>query len=201
MGDMTETVNKAELNLADLLSTPKRRKFVIAYVENGGNGTAAAEVAGLGAPAQAASRMLKDVKVQEAIARHTSIVANVAGESRDTVINRILNRANCDPRDFFKLVTVTRGSGDSEREVEIEELMRITDLTREQAMCVKKFSWTAHGPSIEFYDASAADRDLARLMGLEPREDANLSPDDAAQLIAAALDRMDELDVTGSPPN
>ena len=56
------------------------------------------------------------------------------------------------------------------------------------------YSFRGHGMKIELHDVAAADRDLARLMGLEPKEQEALSPEDAANLIAAAMERMDELD-------
>jgi hypothetical protein len=57
---------------------------------------------------------------------------------------------------------------------------------------IKSISWSQHGISkIEFHDAAAADRDAARLMGLEPKENEALTPDDAASLLAAAFERMD----------
>ena len=193
---MTTDSAKSEERLASLLRSPKRRKFVIAYVENGGNATSAAEVAGFAVPNVEGCRLLKDASVVEAIERHANIVSNVAGESRDTVLARIRNRANVDPRDYFEIHETA--SENAEGEITItrhETLKNVTSLTKAQAQCIKKITWNTQGfPSIEFHDPSAADRDLARLMGLEPKENEVLSPEDAANLIAAAMGRMDELD-------
>lgn len=188
----------SEARLAELLKAPKRRRFVIAYVENGGNATAAAESAGYAVPNVEGARLLRDASVIEAIEAHTNCVQRVAGESRDTVLNRIRNRANANIQDFFREVPIVGDDGApvlvNGQALTTNELIPITQLPREVAACIKAVVPTAHGTKLELHDASAADRDLARLMGLEPKEQEALSADDAAQLIAAALDRMDELD-------
>ena len=199
---MASGKHTTEARLSELLTTPKRRKFVIAYVENGGNATAAAEVAGLASPAQQGSRLLTDDKIIEAIEVHANIVANVAGESRDTILARIRNRANADPGDYWKTVPLRDREGApillNGDAVLHETLKRMDELTKPQRQCIKKITLTNNGTSIEFHDPAAADRDLARLMGLEPKEGEALSPEDAAMLISAALGRMDELDGTAS---
>ena len=195
---MSET-HTSEARLTELLRSPKRRKFVIAYVENGGNATAAAESAGFAHPREEGYRLLQNDHIIEAIDVHANICSRVAGESRDTVLDRIRNRANVDPRDYFRKIEVIRGEGEDARTVEIEELRLVSDLTKAQAQCIKKISYNTQGfPTLEFHDAMAADRDLARLMGMEPKETEALSAEDAAQLITAALDRMDELDAPES---
>jgi hypothetical protein len=184
----------SELNLADLLSSPKRRRFAIAYAENGGNGTAAAEAAGFATPAQEAVRLLKDAKVNEAIARHAQVMANTAGESRDTVLARIINRARANVADIFVDDEHTRA------EFHAAGIQHPKDLPIETQRCIKSISFNQNGVSkIEFYDSSAADRDLARLMGLEPKENEALTPDDAASLLAAAFDRMDASEQNAEP--
>lgn len=205
LGEMSdENLDIVEKSLADLLSSPKRRLFVIAYVENGGKITAAAESAGFAHPASQGSRLLKDSKVQEAIARYTTICARVAGETKSTILDRMRNRATFDPRDFFFMREVTQNVGTEEepeeRTVLVETLRKINELTKEQAQCIKKVTWNAQGfPSIEFHDPAAADRDLARLMGLEPKENEALTPDEAASLLAAAFDRMDASEERAEP--
>lgn len=197
---MTDAANNPELALADLLTSPKRRRFVINYVENGGKGTPAAEAAGFASPSVEQNRLLKDDNVRKAIAVHSKIVAAVAGESRDTVLGRIRNRANVDPGDYYKEEPLRDAHGEiivRNGETPIfQELKRMSELTKEQRQCIKKITLNQHGYTFELHDATAADRDLARLMGLEPKEQEALSPEDAANLIAAALDRMDELDHT-----
>lgn len=174
------TANRGEKTLAELLRSPKRRKFVIAYCENGGNATAAAESAGFAVPNVEGCRLLKDASVVEAIEKHSKIVATVAGETKDTVLGRIINRANADIGDYFLTTEDTQGV-----------LKSLDLLTKAQRQCIKKLSWNQHGPVLELHDPAQADRDLARLMGLEPRENEALTPDDAASLLAAAFERMD----------
>jgi hypothetical protein len=180
---MTDKVTTAEARLIDLLRSPKRRMFVIGYVENGGNATAAAEAAGFAFPAVEGSRLLRDAKIIEGIASHSVIVSSVAGESKNTIIARTMNRANVNPQDYFDFTEDTAGT-----------LKPLNQLTKRQAQCIKKISWNQNGPVVEWHDPAVADRDLATLMGLNAKEDTALTADDAASLIAAALDRMDELD-------
>ena len=186
---MAESVDKEELDLADLLNSPKRRKFVIAYCENGGKITAAAESAGLKCPASQGSRMLKDVKVQEAIARHSAIMARVSGEPRDTIIDRIRNRARANASDIFLVNENTIA------EFHAGGLKHPSELPEATQRCIKSIAFNQHGISkVEFYDASSADRDLANIMGLNQKDNEGLTPDDAASLLAAAFDRMDGTD-------
>lgn len=192
-------LNEDEASLADILSAPKRRKFVIAYVDNGGNGTQAALTAGYPekSAASQASRMLKDEKVRRAILRYSQSKAAVAGENRDTILERMINRARFDIRDYFETVPITDEHGNPRLgagniPLVTEELKPISNLTREQAARIKKLSWNQHGPVLEFHDPAAADRDLANLLGYSRREDENLTPEDAASLIAASMERMRE---------
>jgi hypothetical protein len=180
---MTDKVTNAEARLIDLLRSPKRRTFVIVYVENGGNATAAAEAAGFAFPAVEGSRLLRDAKIIEGIEAHSAIVSRVAGESRDTVLARMMNRANINPQDYFDYTEDTAGT-----------LKPLNQLTKRQAQCIKKISWNQNGPVVEWHDPAVADRDIATLTGMNVKEDTALTADDAASLIAAALDRMDELD-------
>lgn len=183
-------VHAQEKTLAELLSSPKRRKFVIAYCENGGKGTAAAEAAGFAVPDTEACRLLKDAKVLEAIEQHSGVMARVAGESKDTVLSRILNRARGNMQDYFRIRPILDEDGNDTGRF-TEEMKLIGELTRDESARIKTFFWTAHGPKIELHDPSAADRDYARLTGMEPRENEALTPDDAASLLAAAFERMD----------
>lgn len=180
----------SEARLIQLLRSPKRRKFAIAYVENGGKPTEAAETAGFAAPREEGYRLLRDAAVQEAIEVHANIVGRVSGETRETVLDRIRNRAQANMKDYFRRVQV----GDSD--VFTDELIPISELPRNAAARIKSLTPTNNGTKIELHDVAAADRDLARLMGLEPKEQENLTAEDAASLIAAALDRMDELDAS-----
>ena len=195
---MADSKQTTEARLAELLQSPKRRKFVIAYCENPTNPTAAAEMAEYAKPREEGYRLLRNASVIDAIEAHMAIVQRVAGETRDTVLDRIRNRANVDPRDFFYVREITRttGEGDDavETTIEVEELKRVTALTKKQAQCIKKVTWNTQGfPSIEFHDSAAADRDLARLMGLEPKDGDPLTAETAAALIAGAMAAMEDV--------
>lgn len=185
---MTDTATSSEARLAELLRSPKRRRFAIAYAENGGNGTQAGEAAGFAHPREEAYRLLQDDAVREAIAVHTNIMCRVAGETRETVFARMIDRANADPCDIWLDNEETRA------EFTAAGLKHPADMPRGLRKSIKSISFTQHGPKVDFYPADAADRDIANLMSLFAKEDTALTADDAASLIAAALDRMDELD-------
>ena len=180
---MPEAKTTKGVDLAKLLRSPKRKKFVIAYCENGGNGTAAAESAGFEFPEQEAVRLLKDAKVIEAIEQYSGVVLAVAGETHNTILQRTINRAKSDIGDYFETTGDVTGA-----------LKPLHKLTKEQRQCIKKLSWNQHGPVLELHDPSAADAKLAEYMGMTKREDEALTADDAASLIAAAMDRMDAVD-------
>ena len=199
---MSDT-QKIELELAELLTSVRRRRFVIAYVENGFNGTAAAEKAGFKRAAQSASDCLKSRDVQEAIKQYSAMCARNAGESRETIIDREVNWASGDIRDFFRKVPVLADDGTPAadqfgNEIFTEELVPITEWTKAQAQRVKKISWNRNGPVLELHDPMRANRNLAEYEGMLQKEDALLAPEDAASLIAAAMERMAELDAPES---
>jgi len=185
---MPEETAISEITLAELLTSPKRRRFVIFYVENGGNGTAAAERADFKAPAQEAVRLLKDAKVREAIAQYARLVTRNSGESRETIIDRELNWASSDIGNYFTTTGDVTG-----------QLKNLDQLTKRQRQCIKKLSWNRNGPVLELHDPGRANRHLAEYAGMISKDDDALTPDDAASLIAAAMDRMDELDASSEP--
>jgi len=84
-------------------ATERRVLFVEAYIANGGNGKQAAIAVGFSphTAEQQASRLLRDVKVQAALAeRRGELRAKFRFESED--ISRSLSQAlHCDPRKFF----------------------------------------------------------------------------------------------------
>ena len=178
-----------EIDLADLLKSPKRRRFCILYVENGGNGTAAAEAAGFAAPAQEAVRLLKDVNIKKTIDRYARVVCSNVGETRDTVIRRESIWASHD------IGRVFIDTPESRAEFAAQGIKHPAAMDEETRRCIKKISFNQHGiASIEFYDAGRANRALAEYLGMTKQEDQSLSAEDAATLISAALGRMDELD-------
>ena len=202
MAEKSEQLKATELKLAASLTNIKQRKFAMFYVENGGNGTAAAEAAGYANPAQSACQNLKLPKVVEAIETYSRLCTRNAGESRETIIAREVNWASGDIRDFFVLKAVLDNEGNPSihpltGEAEItEEMIPITEWTKEQAQRVKKISWNRNGPVLELHDPMRANRNLAEYNGLTVKESDALSADDAANLIGAAMARMDELDHT-----
>lgn len=199
--DTNETLTEDEARLSEILTTPMQVKFCIAYVENGGHGTRAAITAGYAEKnaAQAASRLLKEDKIQKGVRTYAKAVAKVAGENKETILARTINRAQLDVRDYFIIVPLI---GEDGRPVigaggmplATEEMKRLSDLTTEEAQRVKKLSWNQAGPVIEFHDPAIADRDLANLLGYTKNDDARLGAEDAAALIAAAMEAMDEAD-------
>lgn len=183
MAEKSEQLKAVELELAESLTNIKQRKFSMFYVENGGNGTAAAEAAGYANPAQSACQNLKLPKVAAAIKKYAALCTRNNGESRETIIAREVNWASSDIRDYFVDAGDVTGV-----------LKPMSSWTKEQAQCVKKISWNRNGPVLELHDPMRANRNLAEYNGLTVKEDQALNADDAASLIGAAMARMDELD-------
>lgn len=180
-------MSKGEQN--DLSFAPLRARFALEYAKNGGNATQAAIAAGYSenSAAQQGSAVLKDDRVQAAIKRHLNALAAVGGESRDTVLAREINWAQADIRDYFT------ATGDA-----VAILKPLGQLTDNEARRIKKLSWNQYGPVLELHDPGRANRNLAEYLGLTQKEGNDLTPQDAASLIAAALDAMEETDGAAS---
>lgn len=192
-------ITEDEARLADVLSSVKMRRFVLHYVDNGGNATKAAISAGYAenSARQQGSRLLQRDDIQQAIRIYAQAKANVAGENKDTILDRMINRANLDIRDYFMTVPILDQNG-VQREgaggvpLVTEEMKPFNLLTRQQGARIKKLSWNQHGPVLEFHCPAQADRDLANLLGYTKTEDTALNAEDAAHLIAASLEQMRE---------
>ena len=196
---MANENNSILIELADALSSIKQRKFVMFYVENGGNGTAAAEAAGYAAPAVSACNCLKNEKIKEQIKRYSALCARNAGESRETILSREVNWAAGDIRSYFYRKPIlmddgTPATNEAGEEIFTEEMRPITSWSKEEAQRVKKISWNRNGPVLELHDPMRANRNLAEYAGMLRGENEALNAEDAAQLIAAAMERMDDLD-------
>jgi phage terminase small subunit len=194
-------MTEEEATLVELLSSSKRRRFVLNYVDNGGNATKAAVSAGYAEKSAhvEGSRLLKDDKVRAAIRKYSQAKANVAGENRDTILDRMINRAQLDIREYYVTVPIvdTEGNQRIARDglpLVTEEMKPLNQLTRAQASRIKKLKFTQQGPELEFHCPAQADRDLANLLGYAKEDHSSLTAEDAAALIAASLAKMDELD-------
>lgn len=192
-------ITEEEARLADVLSSVKMRRFVLHYVDNGGNATKAAISAGYAenSARQQGSRLLQRDDIQQAIRIYAQQKANVAGENKETILDRMINRASLDIRDYFVTVPITDENGEQRiardgLPLVTEEMKPFNQLTRAQAGRIKKLSWNQHGPVLEFHCPAAADRDLANLLGYTKAEDTALNAEDAAHLIAASLEQMRE---------
>lgn len=206
MAEESTPITEDEARLADVLASVKMRRFVLAYVNNGGNATQAAISAGYSEKTarNQGSRLCQREDIQRAIRIYAQCKANVAGEDKDTILDRMINRANLDIRDYFQTIPIVDQDGNPRVgaggvPLVTEEMKPFNMLTRAQAGRIKKLSWNQHGPVLEFHCPAAADRDLANMMGFAKSEDGALNAEDAASLIGAALHRMDELDHTTRP--
>jgi len=196
---MADNTQKVLIDLAEALTSIKQRKFVMFYVENGGNGTAAAEAAGYSAAPQSAIDCLRNPKIQEHIKKYAALCTRNAGESRETIIAREVNWAKGSIKDYFNDVPLIAADGSpildaSGQPATTVEMKPMSEWTDEQAARVKKISWNRNGVVLELHDPMRANRNLAEYNGLTQKEDQALSADDAANLIGAAMARMDELD-------
>lgn len=193
------------ISLADVLTYPMQRKFAIAYAENGGLGTKAAETAGYAHPAQEQVRLLKLPKVQEAIRRHSAIVLRNANESRETILGREANWAEADIQDYFERVPILKDDGTpainskTGREMFTTEMKDITSLPKHISQRIKKLSWNREGPVLELHDPGRANRYLAEYAGMLKQKVSDMTPVEAASAIHDALKEMDKVDGTGSP--
>jgi hypothetical protein len=190
---------KMDEELAEALTSIKQRKFVMFYVENGFNGTSAAEAAGYSAAAASAYDCLKNPAIKEQIKKYAALCARNSGESRETIIGREVIWAKADIRDFFykRPLLNTDGTPSVDEAGEAlftDEMKSILDWTKEEAACVKKISWNRNGPVLELHDPMRANRNQAEYIGLTQKEDQALNAEDAAALIGAAMGRMNELD-------
>jgi len=203
MAEENTPITEDEARLADVLSSVKMRRFVLHYVDNGGNATKAAIAAGYAenSARQQGSRLLQRDDIKRAIQIYAQAKANVAGENRETILDRMINRAQLDIRDYFVTVPITDEHGEQRiardgLPLVTEEMKPFNQLNRAQAGRIKKLSWNQHGPVLEFHCPAQADRDLANLLGYSKEDHSSLSAEDAAALIAASLAKMDELDHT-----
>ena len=192
---------KAELN--EMLGSPLRRKFAIAFAENGGNGTKAAETAGYACPAVEAVRLLKDEKVLAAIERHIVIMLTNASESRETILAREVNWTKGNIQDYFERVPILDGDGNQRvspvtgQPMFTEEMKAICDLPEPVAKRIRKLSWNREGPVLELHDPGRANRHLAEYAGMLKQKVSDMTPVEAASAIHDALKNMDKVDGTG----
>jgi hypothetical protein len=182
MAEKNAPMTEEEATLVELLSSSKRRRFVLNYVDNGGNATKAAVSAGYAEKSAhvEGSRLLKDDKVRAAIRKYSQAKANVAGENRDTILDRMINRAQLDIREYYVTVPIVDTEGN--QRIARDGLPLVTEEMKQQ------------GPELEFHCPAQADRDLANLLGYAKEDHSSLTAEDAAALIAASLAKMDELD-------
>ena len=185
--------------MREALTSIKQRKFVMFYVENGGNAVAAAEAAGYKDASQSAQDCTNNPRIQVEIEKYAALCARNAGESRETIIAREVNWASGKVSDYFRDVPLVNADGEpildaSGQPATTTEMKPMSEWTDDQARRVKKISWNRNGPVLELHDPMRANRNLAEYNGLTAKEDQALSADDAANLIGAAMARMDELD-------
>lgn len=191
--------------LNELLSSPKRRRFAIAFAENGGNGTKAAETAGFAFPAQEACRLLKFAEVRAAIESHCAVLRSNANESRETILDREANWARSNIKDYFERVPIVNAEGEQRinphtgQPMFTEEMKPLSSLTDEQAKRIKKLSWNREGPVLELHDPMRANRNLAEYAGMLKQKVSDMTPVEAASAIHDALKDMDEVDGISSP--
>ncbi len=202
MSEKAKRDAKAALN--EMLGSPLRRKFAIAFAENGGNGTKAAETAGYAHPAVEAVRLLKDEKVLACIERHISIMLTNACESRETILAREVNWTNGNIQDYFERVPIINGEGEQRisphtgQPLFTEEMKSISDLPLHVAQRIKKLSWNREGPVLELHDPGRANRHLAEYAGMLKQKVSDMTPVEAASAIHDALKEMDKVDGTAS---
>jgi hypothetical protein len=195
----------ADIKLNELLASPKRRRFAIAFAENGGNGTKAAETAGFAHPGQEAHRLLKFDSVQAAIEAHLLVLCSNANESRETILDREANWARADMRDYFTRVPILDSEGNqaldpySKQPMSTEEMKPVTSLPKHIAQRIKKLSWNRNGPVLELHDPGRANRHLAEYAGMLKQKVSDMTPVEAASAIHDALKEMDKVDGTGAP--
>jgi phage terminase small subunit len=99
-----KAVKRVKAGTGKSASADRRVLFAYAYISNGRNGTEAAIAAGLSPKTSgaAASRMLKDVKVQEIIAAAIKKAAEISGLTVERTLREIARLAYSDPRKLYR---------------------------------------------------------------------------------------------------
>lgn len=161
--------------------TAKSRRFV-RLLARLGNAGEAAQRAGYSKNFKP-SVLTNRPTVRAALAYEIRQLADAELESAESIITRASRWANVDPREFFGEDWVPKDP---------------TELTAEQAKCIKKVKRTVnqHGTNyeIEFHDAMRANEQLARILGLLGPEGDSQAPDETARAIKRYLAMIDEAD-------
>lgn len=165
--------------------TVKRRDFVSQYARTG-----AIEQASLnaGLSRQTGSKLIKYQTVRTAIQVEVAKLLLVVAESPESVIARWAAWASAD---VSKIVN------------EDWSLKPLSEIPDAQRRCIKKVKVTntAHGRNIELemFDAHKANNDLAQMMGLLGRGDADtVPPEETAKQLQQALQEIKNLDALSS---
>lgn len=127
-------------------SAEQRRKlFIEAYIANGGNGTEAAIAAGFSkkTAASQASRLLKDVKMQEEIADRAEKVAKKYELTTELVIRSLCQDLNFDPARLYNedgtLKSITELDEDTRMSLTAAEFEQIG--SQDAPSFVRKVKW------------------------------------------------------------
>ena len=133
-----------------LAATEDRRvSFINAYLENGRNATQAAITAGFSekTASQAASRLLRYVKVQQEIATRTAELAAISGLNTERTLREVARLAYFDPRKFFNadgslkpIHELDEDSAACLAGLDIEELFEGQGRDRKQVGTIKKLT-------------------------------------------------------------
>jgi hypothetical protein len=143
-----------------------------------------------------ADEWLNDPDVQAAIAHDTAAAVAVAGESRETIIARMVNWANADIGDYFEQRPVAPPDPDGNAEPDAGGWFRLKSpgqLTADQRKRIKKIKWTQHGPEIELHDPMRANRDLAEAYAIFENKQEDKRPEDWATQLRELAGEMEKV--------
>lgn len=125
----------------------RQSSFVYEYMENGGNGTAAAKFAGYAKPAETSSRLLRNVNIQKILKEAVGRKAMSAEE----VLERLGEQARVDISAFVRKQVILGADG-----VEACILSLNWDEIKKRGHLIKSITATAHGPKLELHDGQTA---------------------------------------------
>lgn len=158
--------------------TERQRRFAYQVIATGDKMKAAEFV---GIDEATADDWLKNAAVLAAIDHDTRAAVAVAGETRETILARLINIANGDLTEYF-----VPGSG-------WQQLKDLDELTPEQRKRIKKVEWTQHGPRIELHDPVRVTIQIAEMTGYFTSVAEDEKPEDLASKLRELADAFEQV--------
>lgn len=174
---------RAKAGTGQVAATVRRTIFIEAYLANGGNATQAAVQAGYSvrSAGQLGSMLLKDVEIQDAIAKRRAELANRYKLTTDHVLRECARIVYSDPRRLFD----ARGGLRHVKDLEDEVAATIASIEVSDDVVGKgEDAETVRTTKVKLWDKNAAIDKAMRYLGLFEKDNAQQSP------FAALIDKL-----------